>query len=817
MFPRSFTLSHDHWSQSDVPMASLWDYVVKKKQLQRAGDASGAIQPDEVLGIVKQYGMDPLTRLIIEQVLGTGGASSYSITYETHSSLYSLVSMLRLAANVQECIRVFELLITTYVEGVGHALAGMPPGDARLSMLCKQWIAHRLIVEWMVRVFRQCDLVDRKLSLTSYSHRQFKAVVYVPIREMLVSYIIDLVHRDRLGEVIDRTIVKSAVHMFMIMSVIDTEQMQDLRNDVETSHKVSCIAVNPEFREGCQDVLVDATRKYYSGVSETAIESMDISTYLTFCERELNQEDARCRLYFPNEMRVAVLNDARWYLLAFHCSAIIYREGSGLAYQLRTFFETNDQERLGAITCLYKLFAGVPSDGIVSIDAGLSSLASAFVDSIKEHGVNRCVSGAGSGAGSGSGAGAGSRPMKKVDPDDVKHLVTLLHQAQLILKTCFQCTVDMKRALHKAMEEVLNSDPNHAEMIAVTIDMALRGRLGKLSEKDTGETVGGCLDLLPFLADKDLFREHVGALLCKRLLQNKSVSNDLELAVISQLKATCGPQYTKKMEDMMQDLTVSADACKLYVASQRDMPIDAFQVSVLKTSAWPVMHMFPSVVLPPAMLACKAHFNSYYQAQSTKRVLAWAFGQGSAELQVLFSEKVCVTVAAGTLQALVLLTFNQHPVISVRELADVTMLDMVSLKTILGSMLFAKDLMVLKKTPESKTIDESHILSVNASYRSASRKISLPLVALQDKTSVATIVSAEQMHVLDAITVRNMKTRKVMSHVDLVQAIMTQCLFFRPDVRKIKQRIEDLMKRGFIKREDPDVHTSPYVYVPSDD
>jgi hypothetical protein len=44
------------------------------------------------------------------------------------------------------------------------------------------------------------------------------------------------------------------------------------------------------------------------------------------------------------------------------------------------------------------------------------------------------------------------------------------------------------------------------------------------------------------------------------------------------------------------------------------------------------------------------------------------------------------------------------------------------------------------------------------------QKISLPAVVLEEKTSVANIVTAEQQHVLDAIAVRNMKTRKTMTH-----------------------------------------------------
>jgi hypothetical protein len=88
-----------------------------------------------------------------------------------------------------------------------------------------------------------------------------------------------------------------------------------------------------------------------------------------------------------------------------------------------------------------------------------------------------------------------------------------------------------------------------------------------------------------------------------------------------------------------------------------------------------------------------------------------------------------------------------------------------TLKNLLGSMLYAKDLQVLKKTPASRSIENGHELELNDGYTSKSKKISLPVVLLEEKTSVANIVTAEQQHVLDAVVVRNMKTRKTMTHM----------------------------------------------------
>ncbi len=61
------------------------------------------------------------------------------------------------------------------------------------------------------------------------------------------------------------------------------------------------------------------------------------------------------------------------------------------------------------------------------------------------------------------------------------------------------------------------------------------------------------------LQDKDRFRERYTNLLSKRLLLNKSLSEDVEKMALGRLKVLCGPQYTEKVERMMGDLTVARE------------------------------------------------------------------------------------------------------------------------------------------------------------------------------------------------------------------------------------------------------------------
>ena len=52
--------------------------------------------------------------------------------------------------------------------------------------------------------------------------------------------------------------------------------------------------------------------------------------------------------------------------------------------------------------------------------------------------------------------------------------------------------------------------------------------------------------LLAYISDKDLFAEFYRKRLSRRLLQDKSASDDHERAVLTRLKQQCGAQFTSK-------------------------------------------------------------------------------------------------------------------------------------------------------------------------------------------------------------------------------------------------------------------------------
>ena len=62
---------------------------------------------------------------------------------------------------------------------------------------------------------------------------------------------------------------------------------------------------------------------------------------------------------------------------------------------------------------------------------------------------------------------------------------------------------------------------------------------------------------------QDMFADIFRGQLAKRLLNERSASDDAERGIISKLKLRCGAQYTAKMEGMIRDLSISLEQKRL--------------------------------------------------------------------------------------------------------------------------------------------------------------------------------------------------------------------------------------------------------------
>ena len=78
-----------------------------------------------------------------------------------------------------------------------------------------------------------------------------------------------------------------------------------------------------------------------------------------------------------------------------------------------------------------------------------------------------------------------------------------------------------------------------------------------MSEQEIENVFYKSMVLFRYLQEKDVFERYYKQHLAKRLLLNKSVSDDSEKNMISKLKTECGCQFTSKLEGMFKDMTLS--------------------------------------------------------------------------------------------------------------------------------------------------------------------------------------------------------------------------------------------------------------------
>jgi cullin 3 len=109
----------------------------------------------------------------------------------------------------------------------------------------------------------------------------------------------------------------------------------------------------------------------------------------------------------------------------------------------------------------------------------------------------------------------------------------------------------------KDFEYFLNLNPKSPEYLSLFIDDKLKKGVKGMTEQEIEQVLDKTMVLFRYLQEKDVFERYYKQHLAKRLLLNKSVSDDSEKNMISKLKTECGCQFTSKLEGMFKDISVS--------------------------------------------------------------------------------------------------------------------------------------------------------------------------------------------------------------------------------------------------------------------
>ncbi|RDW63037.1 cullin family protein [Aspergillus mulundensis] len=424
--------------------------------------------------------------------------------------------------------------------------------------------------------------------------------------------------------------------------------------------------------------------------------------------------------------------------------------------------------------------------------------------------------------------------------DMVARLLDFKKQLDDIWNESFHRNEGLGHILRESFESFMNKgkksdstggtdNPKAGEMIAKYVDRLLRGawRLAPnrdaenmpLADEDAeiNRQLDQVLDLFRFVHGKAVFEAFYKNDLARRLLMGRSASDDAEKSMLSRLKTECGSSFTHNLESMFKDMEVARDEMSAYSSIKRErqtpLPVD-LHVSVLSASAWPT---YPDIQvrIPTEIATAINDFEKFYDTKYNGRKLAWKHQLAHCQIRARFpgGNK---ELAVSSFQAIVLLLFNELPeggTLNYRQIQEATSLSDQELTRTLQSLACAK-YRVLSKKPKGREVAPTDEFSYNPSFTDPKFRIKINQIQLKETKEENKItherVAADRHYETQAAIVRIMKSRKTITHAELVaeviKATRSRGVLEPAD---IKRNIEKLIEKDYMEREEG----NKYQYV----
>lgn len=670
-----------------------------------------------------------------------------------------------------------------------------------LMTLNQAWNDHqtsmvmiRDILMYMDRVYVQQNDVDNVYNLGLIIFRD-QVVRYGCIRDHLRETLLDMVMRERRGEKVDRISIKNACQMLMVLGI--------------NSRSV--------YEEDFERPFLQQSAEFYKVESQKFLAENSASVYIKKVEARINEESDRAKHYLDESTEKNIVEVVEQELIKKHMKTIVEMENSGVVHMLK-------HQKTEDLACMYKLFGRV-ADGLKTMSDCVSQYlreqGKALVQEEEHQASTNAIT-------------------------FVQSLLDLKDGFDHFLKNSFNNDKIFKQMIASDFEYFLNLNPKSPEYLSLFIDDKLKKGVKGMSEQDIELVLDKSMVLFRFLQEKDVFERYYKQHLAKRLLLNKSVSDDWEKNMISKLKTECGCQFTSKLEGMFKDMTVSntiMDEFKEHIAkSETNLGgVDLF-MRVLTTGFWPTQSATPKCHIPAVPLAAFECFRRFYLAKHSGRQLTLQPQLGSADLNAVFygpkkddcdKEGACSSstslasnrsgprkhiIQVSTFQMVVLMLFNNHDKLSYEEILNESDIPERDLIRALQSLAMGKATQrILLKNPKTKEIESNHEFYVNDSFTSKLHRVKIQTVAAKgesepERRETRNKVDEDRKHEIEAAIVRIMKSRKRMPHNILVTEVTEQLKSrFLPSPVIIKKRIEGLIEREYLARTPEDRKVYTYV------
>lgn len=684
-----------------------------------------------------------------------------------------------------------------------------------LSVLNQAWNDHqtamvmiRDILMYMDRVYVQNYNVEPVYNLGLILFRD-TVVRYPQIKDHLRQCLLEMVHKERRGELTDRSAIKNACQMLMTLGI--------------ESRSV--------YYEDFEEPFLQQSGEFYRRESQIFLSENSASVYIRKVDERIREESERANHYLDKSTEPRIVKVLEEELISGHMKNIVEMENSGVYHMLK-------HDRHVDLNYMYKLFHRV--------QLGLQTIADCMSTYLREQGKNlvtlECdIQPQASGMASVATAAA-ITPATDNDQSGktpivfIQSLLDLKKRFDYFLHASFNDDKLFKQRINSDFESFINLNPRTPEYLSLFIDDKLKKGVKGLSEQEIDHVLDKSMVLFRYLQEKDVFERYYKQHLAKRLLLQRSLSDDSEKNMISKLKTECGCQFTSKLEGMFKDMTLSnsmMDEFKIHInqTNKNILGVELF-CRVLTTGFWPTQSVLPKCNLPSSVNFAFETFKRFYLGKHSGRQLTLQPSLGSADLNAVFYGKPgkigddnesSTTIRkhilqVSTYQMVVLMLFSNKDKWTFEEIKQETDIPEKDLIRAIQSLAMAKTSQrILTKKPIAKEILPTDTFGVNNSFTSKLFRVKINTVSAKgesdpERQETRVKVDDDRKHEIEAAIVRIMKSRKNMQHNLLVSEVTNQLKTrFLPSPVIIKKRIESLIEREYLARANDDMKMYTYV------
>ncbi|KAK6197882.1 Cullin [Scheffersomyces amazonensis] len=383
------------------------------------------------------------------------------------------------------------------------------------------------------------------------------------------------------------------------------------------------------------------------------------------------------------------------------------------------------------------------------------------------------------------------------------------------------------------------------------------------------------IKFLRFIKDKDAFEAYYANHFAKRFLSSKSGSQiissnnkmgiDIEELLLSKLGEEMGTTSLDKIIKMNKDIKLSKDITndwKKLITQSTKKDLIELELKICNVNDWPKSMVKDykafsndennetSFIWSKQLRPTIREFEEFWFSgkKNDNKSLYWSPKFGSMDLRISYPSRtyeINLATYAGIIMLLfapqstnadgsLVSAFEENKELSYEEIKELTGIPEIDLKRHLQSIAVAPRSRLLIKNPMTKDVNNSDKFKLNEKFKSPSIKVKVLTVSAassaaanssgekgSSKAKTEQEEEAEEVRSnihegrkleVNAAIVRIMKSRQTIKHNELIEELIKQLSNrFQPSILLIKQRIEDLIEKEYLKRDDEETNIYHYI------